>query len=219
MIEIGFLPLVIDAIAPDGVPGERVTVRGRMSDGDGKPINDGVLEIWQADAQGKYAHPEHGQKTIAANAFRGFGRVLTDGSGSFQFTTVKPGAVASDVEQRLQSIQFPREYHAEMLGENAERKAAQQRLAERVNRRDLGAAGSIEHAGKELPGAGDLAPAAHRLAGADMQRSQQRERRRPEVPSALTRPASIIGAIVGTESNIISIWPEMMSLRAPVEPL
>ena len=93
-LKIGFLPLVIDAIAPAGVPGERVTVRGRMSDGEGKPINDGVLEIWQADAQGKYAHPEHGQKTIAANAFRGFGRILTDGSGAFQFTTIKPGPVA-----------------------------------------------------------------------------------------------------------------------------
>lgn len=92
-LKIGFLPLLIDAIAPDGVPGERITIRGRMSDGDGKPINDGVLEIWQADAQGKYAHPEHGQKAIAANAFRGFGRVLTDGGGAFRFTTIKPGPV------------------------------------------------------------------------------------------------------------------------------
>jgi protocatechuate 3,4-dioxygenase, alpha subunit len=93
-VKIGFLSLVIDAIAPAGVPGERITIRGRMSDGDGKPINDGVLEIWQADAQGKYAHPEHGQKTIAANAFRGFGRILTDGGGAFRFTTIKPGPVA-----------------------------------------------------------------------------------------------------------------------------
>ena len=93
-LKIGFLPLVIDAIAPIGVPGERITIRGRMSDGDGKPVNDGVLEIWQADAQGKYAHPEHGQKTIAANAFRGFGRILTDGGGAFRFTTIKPGPVA-----------------------------------------------------------------------------------------------------------------------------
>ena len=93
-LRIGFLPLVIDTIAAAGVPGERVTIRGRMSDGDGKPINDGVLEIWQADAQGKYAHPEHGQKAIAANAFRGFGRILTDDAGAFQFTTVKPGPVA-----------------------------------------------------------------------------------------------------------------------------
>ena len=93
-LRIGFLPLLIDAIAPAGVPGERITIRGRMSDGDGKPVSDGVLEIWQADAQGKYGHPEDGQKTIAANAFRGFGRVLTDGDGAFRFTTIKPGPVA-----------------------------------------------------------------------------------------------------------------------------
>jgi protocatechuate 3,4-dioxygenase alpha subunit len=59
-LKIGFLPLVIDAIAPAGTSGEGITVRGRMSDGDGKPINDGVVEIWQADSQGKYAHPEDG---------------------------------------------------------------------------------------------------------------------------------------------------------------
>ncbi len=93
-LRIGFLPLLIDAIAPAAVPGERITVRGRMSEGEGKPVNDGVLEIWQADAQGKYAHPEDGQKAVAANAFRGFGRVLTDGSGAFHFTTIKPGPVA-----------------------------------------------------------------------------------------------------------------------------
>jgi protocatechuate 3,4-dioxygenase alpha subunit len=93
-LRIGFLPLLIDNIAPAGVPGERVTVRGRVSDGDGQPINDGVLEVWQADAQGKYAHPEDGQKTAAANAFRGFGRILTDASGAFQFVTIKPGPVA-----------------------------------------------------------------------------------------------------------------------------
>jgi len=93
-LRIGFLPLLIDAIAPAGVPGERITVRGRMSEGEGKPVNDGVLEIWQADAQGKYAHPEDGQKAVAANAFRGFGRVLTDGGGAFRFTTIKPGPVA-----------------------------------------------------------------------------------------------------------------------------
>jgi protocatechuate 3,4-dioxygenase alpha subunit len=93
-LRIGFQPLVIDAIAPAGTPGERISVRGRMADGDGEPISDGVLEIWQADAQGRYAHPEHGQKAIAANAFRGFGRILTDRNGAFRFTTIKPGPVA-----------------------------------------------------------------------------------------------------------------------------
>ena len=92
-LRIGFMPLITDTIAPAGVSGERVTIRGRMSDGDGRPINDGVLEIWQADAQGKYAHPEHGQQSVAANAFRGFGRILTDANGAFRFSTIKPGPV------------------------------------------------------------------------------------------------------------------------------
>ncbi len=93
-LRIGFLPLLVDVIAPAGVPGPRVTIRGRMTDGDGNPISDGVLEIWQADAAGKYAHPEDGQKAISADAFRGFGRILSDSQGVFQFTTIKPGPVA-----------------------------------------------------------------------------------------------------------------------------
>jgi len=93
-LRIGFLPLIIDALAPAGTPGEHITIRGRMLDGDGKRISDGVLEIWQADARGKYAHPEDGQDTVATDAFRGFGRILTDGNGGFQFTTIKPGSVA-----------------------------------------------------------------------------------------------------------------------------
>lgn len=93
-LKIGFLSLVNDAMASDATPGERITIRGHMSDGEAKPISDSVLEVWQADAQGRYAHPEDGQRAIAANAFRGFGRILTDGSGGFHFTTIRPGPVA-----------------------------------------------------------------------------------------------------------------------------
>jgi protocatechuate 3,4-dioxygenase, alpha subunit len=93
-LRIGFAALVTDAIAAAGVPGERFAIRGRMSDGDGKPITDGVLEIWQADAKGRYAHPEDGQRTPSGNAFRGFGRILSDAQGIFQFTTIKPGPVS-----------------------------------------------------------------------------------------------------------------------------
>ena len=93
-LRIGLIQLVTDSIAPAGTPGERVAIRGRMSDGDGNPINDGVLEIWQADAEGSYAHPEGGRKVIAVGGFRGFGRILSDGEGGFHFTTIKPGAVA-----------------------------------------------------------------------------------------------------------------------------
>ena len=56
-----------------------------MLDGDGKPIPDAMLEIWQADAQGRY--PEQGA------GFRGFGRTLTDPGGEYRFTTIKPGRV------------------------------------------------------------------------------------------------------------------------------
>ena len=45
-------------LAPEGVSGERVTIQGRVLDGDGVPVPDAMLEIWQANAKGKYAHPE-----------------------------------------------------------------------------------------------------------------------------------------------------------------
>jgi protocatechuate 3,4-dioxygenase, alpha subunit len=93
-LRIGFLPLLVDDLAPAGTPGERITVRGNMIDGEGRVINDGVLEIWQADAQGRYAHPEDGGSSAGGKAFRGFGRILADRNGTFQFTTIKPGPVA-----------------------------------------------------------------------------------------------------------------------------
>jgi protocatechuate 3,4-dioxygenase alpha subunit len=61
-------------------------------DGDGKPINDSMLEIWQADSQGRYAHPADRRANPNA-AFKGFGRAGTDASGGYGFETVKPGAV------------------------------------------------------------------------------------------------------------------------------
>jgi protocatechuate 3,4-dioxygenase alpha subunit len=93
-LRIGFSPLLVDALAPAGTPGERITVRGNMVDGEGGVINDGALEIWQADAQGRYAHPEDGGNGTAGKVFRGFGRILADRNGAFQFTTIKPGPVA-----------------------------------------------------------------------------------------------------------------------------
>jgi protocatechuate 3,4-dioxygenase, alpha subunit len=71
----------------------RVTVRGRVIDGDGKPVPDAVLEIWQADAQGRYAHPEGSADVAGAGKFFGFGRVPVNERGEFHFTTIKPGSV------------------------------------------------------------------------------------------------------------------------------
>ncbi len=92
-VTIGFAWLTTTDIAPPPVAGERVTVEGRMVDGDGKPVSDAVVEIWQANAQGKYAHPEDRQDRSAAAGFRGFGRIPTDAQGFFRFTTIKPGNV------------------------------------------------------------------------------------------------------------------------------
>ncbi|HET9315343.1 MAG TPA: protocatechuate 3,4-dioxygenase subunit alpha [Vicinamibacteria bacterium] len=80
-------------LAPAGASGERVTVEGRVLDGDGQGVPDALLELWQANTHGRYAHPEDTQDRPLDAAFRGFGRVPTDGDGRFRFATVKPGPV------------------------------------------------------------------------------------------------------------------------------
>ena len=92
-LHIGLDWLVTRNIARPGVPGERITVQGRLLDGDGAPVDDGLIEIWQANARGKYNHPEDTQKKPLDKRFRGFGRIPTDSRGVFRFTTIKPGSV------------------------------------------------------------------------------------------------------------------------------
>jgi protocatechuate 3,4-dioxygenase, alpha subunit len=78
-------------ITPDA-SGERIRIEGRVFDGEGAPIPDAMLEIWQADAQGRFADPQ--DKRALPNAkFRGFGRCGTDANGTFVFDTIKPGSV------------------------------------------------------------------------------------------------------------------------------
>lgn len=72
--------------------GERIRIEGRVTDGDGAPVNDAMIEIWQADAQGRYANPRDDRATPNAS-FKGFGRCGTDAEGRFRFETVKPGGV------------------------------------------------------------------------------------------------------------------------------
>ena len=79
-----------DLVTPD-VSGERIKIEGRVLDGDGEPINDCLLEIWQADAAGRYAHPADRRAPNAA--FKGFGRAATDAAGRYLFRTIKPGGV------------------------------------------------------------------------------------------------------------------------------
>ena len=79
--------------------GERVRIEGRVFDGEGRPMPDALVEIWQANAAGRYNHPAddrpaHGREEAALDpGFRGFGRLGTDADGGFRFETVKPGPV------------------------------------------------------------------------------------------------------------------------------
>ncbi|PMY31281.1 protocatechuate 3,4-dioxygenase subunit alpha [Pseudomonas sp. GW456-L14] len=73
--------------------GERVAISGQVVDGNGDFVNDAMLEIWQANAAGKYDHPEDDQAKALDPNFQGFGRVPVDGEGRFRFTTIKPGTV------------------------------------------------------------------------------------------------------------------------------
>ena len=80
-------------VADASMPGTHIRIEGRVFDGEGNVMPDAILEIWQADAQGRYAHPADG-RPLASNSFRGFGRCPTDKDGGFAFDTVKPGSVA-----------------------------------------------------------------------------------------------------------------------------
>jgi protocatechuate 3,4-dioxygenase alpha subunit len=72
--------------------GERIRVEGRVFDGDGQPVPDAMLEIWQADAQGRFSDPQD-QRALPNSTFKGFGRCGTDPNGDYAFDTIKPGTV------------------------------------------------------------------------------------------------------------------------------
>jgi len=90
-----FLSIVLPwADGPDivrpGTPGA-ITVAGRLTDGGGEPVPDGLVEIWQADPHGRFEHPDDPRGPQAYPGFRGFGRCPTDATGRFAFHTLKPG--------------------------------------------------------------------------------------------------------------------------------
>lgn len=83
------------ALTPEGasrlVPEDHdnaITLSGRILDGHGKPVREGMIEIWQADADGRYA-----DRIRSGNSFTGFGSCHADDNGRYEFITVKPGAV------------------------------------------------------------------------------------------------------------------------------
>ncbi len=81
----------LGCLAGPEAKGERIRVRFRLLDGDGAAVPDGMIEIWQADASGRYNHPLDPQAGGADPAFRGFGRLATGADGCCVFDTVRPG--------------------------------------------------------------------------------------------------------------------------------
>jgi protocatechuate 3,4-dioxygenase alpha subunit len=78
--------LFTEQVAADGMSGERIRVEGVVYDGDGAVVSDAMIEIWQADGQGRF--------NAAGNAgFTGFGRCETSAEGVYVFETVRPGAL------------------------------------------------------------------------------------------------------------------------------
>lgn len=78
-------------ITPD-VTGEQIRIEGQVFDGDGAPVPDSMLEIWQADSQGRFADPQD-KRALPNAAFKGFGRCGANPKGEFAFDTIKPGQV------------------------------------------------------------------------------------------------------------------------------
>jgi protocatechuate 3,4-dioxygenase alpha subunit len=79
-------------VTPD-TSGDRIRIEGHVFDGDGKPVPDAMLEVWQADAQGRFSDPQD-KRAQANSTFKGFGRCGTDANGFYCFDTIKPGQVA-----------------------------------------------------------------------------------------------------------------------------
>ncbi|TDO48427.1 protocatechuate 3,4-dioxygenase beta subunit [Kribbella sp. VKM Ac-2527] len=79
-------------VQPGGEPiGERIKVTGRVLDGDGRPVRGQLVEIWQANASGRYIHQRDQHPAPIDPNFTGVGRCLTDDDGWYSFTSIKPG--------------------------------------------------------------------------------------------------------------------------------
>lgn len=90
---IAFKRLSCDDLVPEGYEGKPVTITGRILDGESQPVPDAVLEVWQADSQGRYSPPVSLLSEHSARSFQGWGRIPTDALGGFRLRTIKPGPV------------------------------------------------------------------------------------------------------------------------------
>lgn len=83
----------VDDLDPGRLAGAPLIITGTVRDGAGTPIDDAMLEVWQPDGAGRFLHPLDRWGTVEAGSFVGFGRVATDGAGSYRLRTVKPGTI------------------------------------------------------------------------------------------------------------------------------
>ena len=82
-------------IVPADTPGA-VRIVGRLTDGAGQTVPDGLVEVWQADPAGRFDHPDDPRGAARHPGFRGFGRCATDASGGFWFRTLTPGPLPAE---------------------------------------------------------------------------------------------------------------------------
>jgi protocatechuate 3,4-dioxygenase alpha subunit len=90
---IGLTGKVMNVLADDSTKGQRIRIEGQVFDGDGRPIPDVMIEIWQANAYGRYHHPDDKQEKPLDASFSGWGRSGTDEKCFYGFDTIKPGPV------------------------------------------------------------------------------------------------------------------------------
>ena len=97
-------PILVDS----DTPGERIRITGRVLDGEGNPVPDAMIEIWQANAEGRYAHPADQRGSNVR--FKGFGRcgTGTDPENRFAFETIKPGPIGDGQAPHVNVIVFMR---------------------------------------------------------------------------------------------------------------
>ncbi len=86
--------LITNVLISEKTAGERIRIEGCVSDGEGQPVEDAMIEIWQANEHGRYNHPLDGQEKPLDPEFKGHGRAATDLNGKYWFETIKPGSVA-----------------------------------------------------------------------------------------------------------------------------
>ena len=102
--KIGMTYGELNKMASDETQGEQIYIHGRVFDGNGKPVDDAIVELWQADASGIYSHIDGKPVAGADPNFMGFGRSSTTDDGEYWFRTIKPGAVEGQAPHILVRI-------------------------------------------------------------------------------------------------------------------